>query len=113
MALAPLAPLMSKALTTPKGRAAAIALAPFVVVALVVGFGYVSSAQLSEKASCVMECQCARSYVIGALALWALGIQAALKSAPKAPPKDGEAECATDKAPLPTVPKGKVAAKAA
>ena len=70
---------------------------------------------VGEKASCVMECNCACNYAIGAAALWVLAMQSAYKSGPVSLPKSEEA----GPPPMPERmakaldAKGKVAAKAA
>ena len=111
-ALCAVAPLAQRLSSTPTGKAALVFLAPFLCVAMALAVGAVEYEQLSNTWSCVYNCACTRSYAIGALALWLLAMQAALRSGAKAPPKSDKAAAAP-----PPVPEldanGKVAAKAA
>ena len=74
-----LLPLAERAVSTPKGRAVTFALAPLLLLGAALAFGYTSIAEVTKSIDCVMSCSCARSYAIGAVALWALGIQHFLK----------------------------------
>ena len=106
-----LVPLAESALSTPKGRATSLALAPFLLLACALAAGYTEMAELTKMAECVGSCQCARGYAVGAVALWVLGIQYLLKSgeAPTLP----KGETAATSPPVELDSKGKVAAKAA
>ena len=61
-----------------------------------------------KMASCVAECDCARSYAIGGAMVWAIAIQAAMRTGKEPLPKTEKASL-----PVPQIPAGKVAGKAA
>ena len=110
MALPAVVPLVHNLYSSPAGKAALVALAPFLLCAAAIAFGAVELEQVTEKVSCVMSCQCARSYAIGGVLLWIGAMQAALKSGTKSLPKSDE----SISPPMPELDsKGKVAAKAA
>ena len=111
LCLAPAAaPLVKTMCSSPKGKAALIALAPVLLLGAALLMGAVQWEDVAKKASCVMECDCARSYAIGFGLVWLLAISSALKSGPAPLPKD-----AVVPPPVPEIvdAKGKVAAKAA
>ena len=101
--------------SSPVGKAALVFMAPFLALAMAIAIGATTLEVVGEKASCVMECNCACNYAIGAAALWVLAMQSAYKSGPVSLPKSEEA----GPPPMPERmakaldAKGKVAAKAA
>ena len=103
---------IAKAASTPAGRASLLAVAPFVLLAASLVTGLLSWEQLAQSAECVMSCQCARSYAIGALIAWAYGMQRLYKSAPL-PPKAAMPPVLDAQQVQHAELKGKVAAKAA
>ena len=93
-----LLPLAERAVSTPKGRAATFALAPLLLLAAALAFGYTDMTEVTKSFDCVMSCSCARSYAIGAVALWALGIQHFLKPIEAAEPCCQDAKAASKSA---------------
>lgn len=102
-------PLVEKACASPIGRASMVALTPFLLLAGAVTFGYVETAKVYEMATCISSCECARSWAIGAVFLWALGIQQCLKQNPALP----KIEESSPEKPITGKISGKPAAKAA
>ena len=103
---------LTKASSTPAGRAGLLAAAPFVLLAAALATGLLSYDALARSADCVMSCQCARSYALGALAVWMYGIQRLYTSAP--PPTKAAMPPVLDSQHVQEAElKGKVAAKAA
>ena len=90
------------------GKAACVAALPFFCVAMALAMGAVQFEELTKMASCVAECDCARSYAIGGAMVWAIAIQAAMRTGKEPLPKTEKASL-----PVPQIPAGKVAAKAA
>ena len=105
--LCALAPLASKAMETPKGRATLVALAPLLLLGLALATGLTEFGEVAKTAECLVSCSSMRGYLFGGVAVWLIGIQRCLKSA--TPPKT---DVATPVAP-PLDTKGKLAAKAA
>lgn len=87
-----------------------MALAPFIMLATALATNVVQFEDVSKKASCIMECDCARSWAIGAALIYLLAIQSAFKSGKKALPKSEDAVAPPVS---PIVPKTGKAAKAA
>ena len=88
--LVALVPLVEKACASPYGRAATVALAPFLLLAAAVAGGYVEAAKVQEMAGCVASCECARSWAIGGAFLYFMAIKQCLKTGTV--PKEGEKE---------------------
>ena len=110
-ALCAVTPLAQRLSSTPAGKGALVALAPFLCLVTALALGAVDVEQLRETAECVASCECMRSYAIGVGVLWLLAIQGAMRSGAKTLPKSDEPLAAP---PMPErVNSKKLAAKAA
>lgn len=109
--LGEVATLAKKVYASPSGKAFLLAAAPFVLLLAALATGVTDVSTVIQKATCIADCDCARSYAIGAALVWMLGIQSVWRGAggTRLPAKSEQSTTP----PVLFDAKGKVAAKAA